>query len=108
MRKAAGAVGGSGRVLGRWSRDEYSQVDDWEQAQRGTKSAARAKGPAREGTGDNAAPALRPGDKVKHTVFGQGVVVSVTGNGDDAQANVAFPNVGVKKLVLAYARLEKV
>ena len=107
-RKAAGAVGGSGRVLGRWSRDEYSQVDDWEQAQRGTKSAARAKGPAREGTGDNAAPALRPGDKVKHTVFGQGVVVSVTGTGDDAQANVAFPNVGVKKLVLAYARLEKV
>lgn len=54
-----------------------------------------------------AAP-FKPGDKVKHTVFGQGVVVSCTGVGDEAQVSVAFPNVGIKKLIAGYARLEKV
>ncbi|WP_395145426.1 DNA helicase PcrA [Armatimonas sp.] len=55
----------------------------------------------------SAAP-FRPGEKVKHAVFGQGVVVSCTGSGDEAQVSVAFPNVGIKKLVAGYARLEKV
>jgi DNA helicase II / ATP-dependent DNA helicase PcrA len=50
---------------------------------------------------------FRPGEKVKHAVFGQGVVVSCTGSGDEAQVSVAFPNVGIKKLVAGYARLEK-
>ncbi|MCX6369240.1 MAG: DNA helicase PcrA [Armatimonadetes bacterium] len=52
--------------------------------------------------------AFRPGEKVKHAVFGQGVVISCTGSGDEAQVSVAFPNVGIKKLVAGYARLEKV
>ena len=30
-----------------------------------------------------------------------------TGAGDDAQVSVAFPNVGVKKLVAGYARLKR-
>jgi DNA helicase II / ATP-dependent DNA helicase PcrA len=50
---------------------------------------------------------FKPGEKVKHAVFGMGVVVACTGTGDDAQVTVAFPNVGVKKLVVGYARLEK-
>lgn len=53
------------------------------------------------------APPFKPGEKVKHAVFGQGVVVGCTGAGDEAQVTVAFPNVGVKKLVAGYARLEK-
>lgn len=48
------------------------------------------------------------GVKVKHAVFGVGVVLRVTGEGDKAQVEVAFPNVGVKKLMLAYANLERV
>ncbi len=59
------------------------------------------------GGGGGAAP-FKPGEKVKHAVFGQGVVVGCTGIGDDAQVTVAFPNVGVKKLVVGYARLEKI
>ncbi|MBB6051057.1 DNA helicase PcrA [Armatimonas rosea] len=51
---------------------------------------------------------FRPGEKVRHAVFGQGVVVACTGSGDEAQVSVAFPNVGIKKLVAGYARLEKV
>lgn len=62
----------------------------------------------RGGTIAAGAPPFKPGEKVKHAVFGQGVVVGCTGVGDEAQVTVAFPNVGVKKLVVGYARLEKV
>jgi DNA helicase-2/ATP-dependent DNA helicase PcrA len=45
---------------------------------------------------------------VKHAVFGQGTVLNCVGSGDEAQVTVAFPNVGVKKLVAGFARLEKI
>lgn len=51
---------------------------------------------------------FKPGEKVKHPVFGHGVVVSCTGVGDEALVTVAIPNVGVKKFVVGYAKLEKV
>jgi DNA helicase-2/ATP-dependent DNA helicase PcrA len=51
---------------------------------------------------------FRTGQKVKHAVFGTGTVLSCIGQGDEAQVQVAFPNVGIKKLVAGYARLEKV
>jgi hypothetical protein len=41
-------------------------------------------------------------------VFGPGVVLGTVGAGDEAQITVAFPKVGVKKLVAGFARLEKV
>jgi DNA helicase II / ATP-dependent DNA helicase PcrA len=51
---------------------------------------------------------FKVGQKVKHVTFGTGVVLRVSGEGDNTQAEIAFPNVGVKKLLLAYANLEKV
>nr|WP_309696433.1 DNA helicase PcrA [Armatimonas sp.] len=69
---------------------------------------ARPLPPPGGGQGVGTAAPFRPGEKVKHAVFGQGVVVSCTGSGDEAQVSVAFPNVGIKKLVAGYARLEKV
>jgi DNA helicase-2/ATP-dependent DNA helicase PcrA len=51
---------------------------------------------------------FRPGQKVRHATFGEGVIVSAHGEGDTAQVSVAFPEAGVKKLLLAYAKLEKV
>jgi len=48
------------------------------------------------------------GDNVRHSKFGEGVVVGVAGSGDDMQINVAFPNMGVKKLMWKYAPLTKV
>jgi DNA helicase-2/ATP-dependent DNA helicase PcrA len=109
-RGGSGAIGSGGRVLGRWSRDEYSQVNDtWDNARRGTQAAQRARGPqpsspATSTTGDG----FKIGDKVKHAVFGQGVVLGTVGAGDEAQITVAFPKVGVKKLAAGFARLEKV
>ncbi|MBI4289102.1 MAG: UvrD-helicase domain-containing protein [Chloroflexi bacterium] len=53
-------------------------------------------------------PELKPGDSVKHGVFGEGVVVSAKPVKDDKEVVVAFPRIGVKKLLLSYAKLEKV
>ncbi len=97
--------GGSGTSLSAKAvRDEYSQVpESWDDARTATRAADRAKGPA-----SKAEAPLKIGDKAKHAVFGVGVVVSLVGSGEDAQVSIAFPNIGVKKLALSYARLEKV
>jgi DNA helicase-2/ATP-dependent DNA helicase PcrA len=51
---------------------------------------------------------VAPGDTVTHERFGEGVVLSVSGAGEDAEARVAFTDVGEKSLLLAYAPLTKV
>jgi DNA helicase II / ATP-dependent DNA helicase PcrA len=48
------------------------------------------------------------GDTVRHERFGEGVVVSVSGRGADAEATVRFEDEGEKRLLLAYAHLERV
>jgi len=53
------------------------------------------------------APELRPGDHVKHVQFGEGVVVSCQPVKNDAEVVVAFDGAGVKRLLLSFARLEK-
>lgn len=50
----------------------------------------------------------RVGQKVKHAKFGVGIVVAAQGDGDEAQVTVAFPDAGIRKLMLAYAKLETV
>ena len=47
------------------------------------------------------------GDTVIHDRWGEGVVVSVAGSGDRAEATVAFRDVGEKRLLLGYAPLAK-
>ena len=49
---------------------------------------------------------LRIGQSVRHARFGEGVIVKLEGNGDDARAKVNFGPQGVKWLLLAVARLE--
>ena len=45
---------------------------------------------------------LRPGQKVKHSVFGPGVVKRVDGKGNEAVATVAFSVSGVKKILASF------
>jgi DNA helicase-2/ATP-dependent DNA helicase PcrA len=48
-----------------------------------------------------------PGDRVKHAKFGEGIVVSsVLAHGDE-EVSVAFAGVGVKKLALSFAPLQR-
>nr|MBO2469192.1 DNA helicase PcrA [Bacillota bacterium] len=52
---------------------------------------------------------FQPGDKVRHAKWGIGTVVKVKGSGSEAEIDVAFPApTGVKKLLAAYAPIEKV
>jgi DNA helicase-2/ATP-dependent DNA helicase PcrA len=48
---------------------------------------------------------LQAGDDVVHSAWGDGVVVSVGGTGDRAEAVVRFTKVGEKRLLLAWAPL---
>jgi DNA helicase-2/ATP-dependent DNA helicase PcrA len=49
-----------------------------------------------------------PGEKVRHSVFGEGVVVSSSGSGSDTQVTVAFVGEGVKRLMLSFAPIERI
>jgi len=51
---------------------------------------------------------LKAGDHVRHSTFGEGVVVSCQPVKDDAEIVVVFDRVGIKKLLLSFAKLEKV
>jgi DNA helicase II / ATP-dependent DNA helicase PcrA len=53
-------------------------------------------------------PRLKAGDRVRHARFGEGIVVSYQPLKNDAQATVEFNGVGQKKLLLSFAKLEKI
>ena len=59
-------------------------------------------------TAGGATHGLRPGQAVFHTKFGEGVVVTLEGSGDDARAQVNFGRHGVKWLALSIAKLTPV
>ena len=50
----------------------------------------------------------RIGDDVRHAKWGEGVILDIEGQGDKTEAIVRFPDVGEKRLLLAWAPLEKV
>ena len=45
------------------------------------------------------------GAKVEHPRFGVGVVMGLSGDGENAKATVDFANVGRKQLLLKFAKL---
>jgi DNA helicase II / ATP-dependent DNA helicase PcrA len=53
-------------------------------------------------------PSVGEGDTVLHDRWGEGVVLTVRGHGDDAEATIAFSDAGEKRLLLSYAPLKKV
>jgi DNA helicase II / ATP-dependent DNA helicase PcrA len=51
--------------------------------------------------------AWRPGDHVRHRRFGEGIIVSSQLVKGDEEVTVAFVGQGVKRLIAAYAGLER-
>jgi DNA helicase-2/ATP-dependent DNA helicase PcrA len=51
--------------------------------------------------------AFRPGQRVRHPKYGEGVVYQREGEGESAKITVQFPRFGLKKLVEKYAQLER-
>ncbi len=49
----------------------------------------------------------RPGDKVKHGKWGIGTVISVRGQGEETELQIAFPDQGVKGLMQKYAPIQR-
>ena len=50
---------------------------------------------------------LKIGDDVRHNVFGEGVIIDMSGSGDKTEALVRFRDVGEKRLLLSWAPLSK-
>jgi len=86
----------TGSVIGGGGRDRHREdVID---------AALRPKGPTPSGA---EALGLKVGDDVHHGKFGDGVITAIEGTGDKAEAVVHFAGVGEKRLLLAWAPLEK-
>jgi len=54
-------------------------------------------------------PLYRPGERIKHRLFGGGAIVEVSGSGRDVKAVIDFDDqsVGRKTIKLAYTTLER-
>ena len=50
---------------------------------------------------------LRVGDDVEHAIFGEGVILAISGAGEKTEATVRFRERGTKHLLLAWAPLKK-
>ena len=50
---------------------------------------------------------LKAGDDVEHAIFGEGVILAISGTGDKTEATVRFRDRGTKHLLLAWAPLKK-
>ncbi|MDH5538898.1 MAG: UvrD-helicase domain-containing protein [Rhizobacter sp.] len=79
----------------------------------GIVGAGRAAAPAETSGGFGAGPktrshGLRSGQSVFHNKFGEGVVVTLEGSGDDARAQINFGRHGMKWLALSVAKLTPV
>jgi DNA helicase-2/ATP-dependent DNA helicase PcrA len=53
-------------------------------------------------------PSVSEGDTVLHERWGEGVVLTIKGHGEDAEATIAFTGAGEKRLLLSYAPLTRV
>ncbi len=70
--------------------------------------AARHFGQVVGGVGKSANLSFNPGDFVLHNTFGKGTVLSSMNMGNDSMLEINFENIGIKKLMSNFARLQKV
>jgi DNA helicase-2/ATP-dependent DNA helicase PcrA len=83
----------------RWGRESQLPSHDYSWGSTSTDTPAP--------TGTIFLPELSSGDRVRHAQFGEGLVMSCQPIADDNEVVVAFRGVGIKKLLLSFARLEK-
>ncbi|AGW40750.1 ATP-dependent DNA helicase II [Leifsonia xyli subsp. cynodontis DSM 46306] len=93
---------GSGGTAGRWN-------ESFPVGGSGVPERPKAEWPNRV-TGkvrDNGDLVLAPGDRIRHSDFGEGRVTTVTGEGAKRVAHVQFEKAGAKKLLIKIAPIEK-
>ncbi|QGG96925.1 hypothetical protein GH723_01690 [Actinomarinicola tropica] len=96
---SSGWFGSSGRERGRGAAGISANRE------RIVDQAMQPKGPTPSGAD---ALGLKVGDDVRHNAWGEGVILDIEGQGDKTEAVVRFPSVGEKRLLLAWAPLEKI
>jgi DNA helicase-2/ATP-dependent DNA helicase PcrA len=69
---------------------------------------ANRSGAFRGSLEESPAPSMRMGSRVRHSKFGDGVVLNFEGNGPHARIQVNFESQGTKWLMLSYANLVRV
>ncbi len=75
-----------------------------------TASAPRPQAAPKRPLTQRTAPAafdLKVGEQVKHRVFGIGTILSITPMGGDHMVEVAFEKAGTKRIMAAFAKLER-
>jgi DNA helicase-2/ATP-dependent DNA helicase PcrA len=102
--RTAPPLRGSGSNGG-YTGPKYNSIDNIADffASRGKKF-NRPQVPVEKATGGSS---FRPGQRVKHPKYGEGVVYRREGEGENAKITVQFPRFGLKKLVEKYAHLER-
>lgn len=90
---------------GGYTGKKYNSIDNIAEffASRGKKF-SRPQVPVEE---SRSSTHFRPGQRVRHPKFGEGVVYQREGEGESAKITVQFPRFGLKKLVEKYAGLER-
>ncbi len=93
---------------GGYAGPKYNSIDNISEffASRGKKF-NRPTVPVESSSIRNSTAGFRPGQRVKHPKFGEGVVYQREGEGENAKITVQFPRFGLKKLVEKYAQLER-
>jgi DNA helicase-2/ATP-dependent DNA helicase PcrA len=51
---------------------------------------------------------IKPGDRVMHSKWGEGIVIDMDGIDEEAQISIRFPSVGEKHLIMKYAPIVKI
>jgi DNA helicase-2/ATP-dependent DNA helicase PcrA len=91
-----------------YGRSSYDARPDWQPRRGPTPKVSETPAYSYEDEDQSATAALRLGMKVKHSLFGVGTVVGLEPQTDDIKVAVRFPNIGVKKLLARFAKLELV
>ena len=93
--------------LDRPAADSGARRTAWREARvdEALRGAATAQAASPAGAGPEELPV---GSDVRHPAWGVGVVVDASGSGDDAEVTVRFPEAGEKRLLVAWAPLERV
>ena len=88
------------------SHKTYREITSWQNAAQTKTSPAPTR---RGGAGrQKRVTQFQGGDRVNHTSFGEGTVVSSSPDGQDELVTVAFPGKGIKQILAGLAGLEKI
>ena len=71
-----------------------------------TKMPARAEDAPGHGQAGSGKGHYRPGSRVRHKVWGMGTIIKAEDKGNDTEITIAFPGLGVKKVLASVAPLK--